>query len=266
MSNQFEKLKNKLCLKVCLKSKKASPDYEYVSYTQQDTNKVTTTGDNKEMKTIPKSKRENPQFHSTQIETSMNSLYKTALNNTLTIEQNKITSTLIQSIQPFQTEEYDNEPELSQIIEEEQDSNAFSNIYYTSPIISRSMQSSSSSANSSLSVSSALFTDATDNSFDQSQSFECDTKQFKSATSTFFRSINNDSSDQLHVCVLAYEAKFEGDLSIDFAERVKILHNVNNEYSLVKNIITNKCGYVPNECLSSLNEFLAEIARNCHNF
>ena len=83
MSNQFEKLKNKLCLKVCLKSKKASPDYEYVSYTQQDTNKVTTTGDNKEMKTIPKSKRENPQFHSTQIETSMNSLYKTALNNTL---------------------------------------------------------------------------------------------------------------------------------------------------------------------------------------
>lgn len=210
---------------------------------------------------------ENPKFQSTQIEQStLNSSSTTAY-----LQENKISSTLLQSVQPFQTE--DQEPELSRIQEEENElehSNAVSNLYYTSPILSRSIPSSESS----LSFTSVQFTDptfyhSTSDIFGEPQSFECDSKQFKSATSSVFNSINQSreqhGQDQLHVCILAYQAKFEGDLSLQFAERVKILHNVNNEYALVKNISTNQCGYVPNECLSTLNDFLGEIARNCHN-
>ena len=169
------------------------------------------------------------------------------------------------NVQPFQLE--DAEPNLSLIDENDEDketSRAFSNVYYTSPIFSRSVSIKSSSS-ASLSFSSDLFSEPTDF---PSQSFECDSKQFKSVNGSYFNTLpplSNANESPLYVCVLAYKAQFEGDLSIDFAERVKILHSVNNEFALVKNISTNKCGYVPNNCLSTLTDFLGEIARNCHN-
>jgi hypothetical protein len=152
---------------------------------------------------------------------------------------------------------------LSLIDEDDEDketSRAFSNVYYTSPILSRSVSITSSSSES-LSFSSDMFSEPTGIT---ANSFECNSEQFKSVNGSYFDSVKS-SENSLHVCVLAYKAQFEGDLSVNFAERVKILHSVNNEYALVKNISNNNCGYVPRKCLSPLNEFLAEIARNCHN-
>ena len=211
---------------------------------------------------------ENPQFQSTQLEQStMNSFYTTAIfNETVTTEQqNKISSTFMPNVQPFQLEYA--EPNLSLIddehAEEKETSRAFSNVYYTSPILSRSVSITSSSS-ASLSFTSDMFSEPTDF---PAQSFECDSIQFKAVNGSFFNTTPPAASTEspLYVCVLAYQAQFEGDLSIGFAERVKILHSVNSEFALVKNISTNKCGYVPNKCLSTLTEFLDEIVRNCHN-
>ena len=229
-----------------MKSKKQN-NYEFVSYNQvikQDQINLS------KQAIIKKTMPENPQFQSTQIESSVvtiDSFYTTALNSTNDEikAHNKISSTLIPTTQPFQLE--DEYPSLSQINEEEseiEEQSAFTNQYYTSPIISRSVSCSTGSS-SSLSFSSVVFSEPT---VYQSQSDSL-----------------NTTNEKLHVCILAYKAKFEGDLTIEFAERVKILHNVNADFALVKNITTNKCGYVPNKCLSSLSDFLGEIARNCHN-
>lgn len=229
-----------------MKSKKQN-NYEFVSYNQvikQDQINLS------KQAIIKKTMPENPQFQSTQIESSLvtiDSFYTTALNSTNDEikAHNKISSTLIPTTQPFQLE--DEYPSLSQINEEEseiEEQSAFTNQYYTSPIISRSVSCSTASS-SSLSFSSVVFSEPT---VYQSQSDSL-----------------NTTNEKLHVCILAYKAKFEGDLTIEFAERVKILHSVNADFALVKNITTNKCGYVPNKCLSSLSDFLGEIARNCHN-
>ncbi len=229
-----------------MKSKKQN-NYEFVSYNQvikQDQINLS------KQAIIKKTMPENPQFQSTQIESSVvtiDSFYTTALNSTNDENKahNKISSTLIPTTQPFQLE--DEYPSLSQINEEEseiEEQSAFTNQYYTSPIISRSVSCSTASS-SSLSFSSVVFSEPT---VYQSQSDSL-----------------NTTNEKLHVCILAYKAKFEGDLTIEFAERVKILHSVNADFALVKNITTNKCGYVPNKCLSSLSDFLGEIARNCHN-
>ncbi len=229
-----------------MKSKKQN-NYEFVSYNQvikQDQINLS------KQAIIKKTMPENPQFQSTQIESSLvtiDSFYTTALNSTNDENKahNKISSTLIPTTQPFQLE--DEYPSLSQINEEEseiEEQSAFTNQYYTSPIISRSVSCSTASS-SSLSFSSVVFSEPT---VYQSQSDSL-----------------NTTNEKLHVCILAYKAKFEGDLTIEFAERVKILHSVNADFALVKNITTNKCGYVPNKCLSSLSDFLGEIARNCHN-
>ena len=208
------------------------------------------------------SHHENPQFQSTQLEQStLNTFYTTALNET-TDQQNKISSTFIPNLQPFQLE--DSEPSLSIIDEDDEEienSRAFSNVFYTSPILSRSVSIASASS-ASLSFSSDMFDEPTNL---PPQSFECDSEQFKSVNSSYFDTVKSQSESSLHVCVLAYKAQFEGDLSINFAERMKILHNVSTELALVKNISNNKCGYVPIKCLSPLSEFLDEIARNCHN-
>lgn len=229
-----------------MKSKKQN-NYEFVSYNQvikQDQINLS------KQAIIKKTMPENPQFQSTQIESSLvtiDSFYTTALNSTNDEikAHKKISSTLIPTTQPFQLE--DEYPSLSQINEEEseiEEQSAFTNQYYTSPIISRSVSCSTASS-SSLSFSSVVFSEPT---VYQSQSDSL-----------------NTTNEKLHVCILAYKAKFEGDLTIEFAERVKILHSVNADFALVKNITTNKCGYVPNKCLSSLSDFLGEIARNCHN-
>jgi hypothetical protein len=235
----------KNCIIACLKSKKQN-NYEFVSYNQvvkQEQIHVS------KQALIKKIMPENPQFQSTQIESSVDtidSFYTTALNSTNDENKahNKISSTLIPTTQPFQLE--DEYPSLSQINEESEieEQSAFTNEYYTSPIISRSVSCSTASS-SSLSFSSVVFSEPT---------------VYQSQSDSF-----NTTNEKLHVCILAYKAKFEGDLTIEFAERVKILHSVNADFALVKNITTHKCGYVPNKCLSSLSDFLGEIARNCHN-
>lgn len=75
--------------------------------------------------------------------------------------------------------------------------------------------------------------------------------------------MNNESyfeseNERLYVCCKAYKAKMDGDLSLRFTDRIKLIHQ-NDDIALVKNILNGKCGYVPRDCITSISEFLSEI-------
>lgn len=75
--------------------------------------------------------------------------------------------------------------------------------------------------------------------------------------------INNESyfdseNERLYVCCKAYKAKMDGDLSLRFTDRIKLIHQ-NDDIALVKNILNGKCGYVPRDCITTISEFLSEI-------
>jgi hypothetical protein len=62
----------------------------------------------------------------------------------------------------------------------------------------------------------------------------------------------------LYVCCIDYDAIIQGDLSLRFSDRVKLIHS-SEEYSLVKNVLSSQCGYVPNHCIQPLFQFLDNI-------
>lgn len=62
----------------------------------------------------------------------------------------------------------------------------------------------------------------------------------------------------LYVCFKDFDSIIQGDLSLRFSDRVKLLHT-GDEYSLVKNVLSNRCGYVPNQCIQPLEKFLDNI-------
>ncbi len=75
--------------------------------------------------------------------------------------------------------------------------------------------------------------------------------------------VNNESyfdidNERLYVCCKAYNAKMDGDLSLRFTDRIKLIHQ-NDDIALVKNILNGKCGYVPRDCITTISEFLSEI-------
>lgn len=114
--------------------------------------------------------------------------------------------------------------------------NAYSNRDYESP-----------DASSSLSMTQSM------------QSCSCfslsDSSSSVSSTSSNSSSI---SSNEIYVCCKEYKARIQGDLNLKFADRVKLVH-LNEEYALVENVISGQFGYVPFECIKTLNEFLSNI-------
>lgn len=66
------------------------------------------------------------------------------------------------------------------------------------------------------------------------------------------------ASANIHVCNSAYEAQFEGDISLKYTERVEVLY-FNDDFSLVKNIATNVRGYVPSSILIPFSKFINNV-------
>ena len=97
---------------------------------------------------------------------------------------------------------------------------------------------------------------AIQNSFDQSDSI---------GDSTSFYSCNDSANSEdediqdvmIYVCVRSYQAQYQGDISISYSDRVKVLH-VNEDFALIKNLTSYKSGYVSTSSLTSLNEFLKQ--------
>lgn len=73
-------------------------------------------------------------------------------------------------------------------------------------------------------------------------------------------SFNQSSAEsgKMYACCIECDAKIEGDLGLRFSDRVRLIH-MGEECSLVINVLTDKCGYVPNRCIQLLSKFLENI-------
>ena len=104
------------------------------------------------------------------------------------------------------------------------------------------------------------------NSSDYSSDFEqteyytnssCASDAFQDVNTSFFGK-DDYQSDMVYVCVQSYQPQFEGDIILQYSERVNVLH-ATEEFSLVKKISSQECGYVPSSCLTSFSSFIRSV-------
>jgi hypothetical protein len=75
------------------------------------------------------------------------------------------------------------------------------------------------------------------------------------------------SEENIYVCSASYEAMSDVELTIHFAERLKLIqHAPNSNLCLVQNIQTRRYGYVPKWCLNDLKTFLSDLKFVKNNF
>ena len=254
-------------IKSCLNPMKQNKDYEFVSYEQQtpevkrnvklnnvepiiqiEYNQIETDqmiGLKKQQARVNLMNQFNqetikPQFQSTRIiENSLNNDYTLYFSP---LKSNKASSTRInQTFDSLLT----NDLTTSQI---ESSYNSVTNSLYFSPPIKQ---------NSSL-ISSDESYYSNEDTFSQTQSFSCDSNQFHSVKSSFFEQVPEQEENQIYVCTIPYQAKFQGDLNVNYSDRLKLIHS-NQDYSLVQNISTKQCGYVPKISIILLTNFLNQF-------
>ena len=63
----------------------------------------------------------------------------------------------------------------------------------------------------------------------------------------------------IFVCLRAYKSKHDGDLTINYAERLKIIIDDGNEFILVKRLSRLKYGYVPRNYIIPVDQFLLSL-------
>lgn len=63
----------------------------------------------------------------------------------------------------------------------------------------------------------------------------------------------------IYSCFIQYNALYDGDLTIKFAERLQIIQDDCNYHVLVQNVSTKKFGYVPRDHIIPVNRFLETL-------
>ena len=158
------------------------------------------------------------------------------------LEKSKITSTVIQqdTINSFD----ESSPNLTCISSE---TSAFSNSSYFSPETTYQTRSSMSTSNTSSDFYETQYLDSSSHA----------SNNFQDVNPSFFneKSATNPSDTSVYVCVKSYDAKFQGDIQLQYTDRVHVIH-ATEEYSLVKHISSQECGYVPTNCLTSFSQFI----------
>lgn len=95
--------------------------------------------------------------------------------------------------------------------------------------------------------------------FEQTQyytSSSCASDAFQDVNPSYFE--KDAQTDMIYVCIESYQPKFQGDIGLQYSERVNILH-ATEEFSLVKKISSQECGYVPSSCLTSFSSFINSV-------
>ena len=244
----IDKLKSKFCMYIC-----KDPNYDYVSYNVQEQhekqfNKRDDYDDNLEILLTPKVKNN--------CRNRMPIYYKTPVNNNNSIivnlcdenddeDDTESTTTLTTvtaldlSIQNIKS------PNVSQFpfLVMSPEYNKFGttpkkaqNNYYTSHINdfpSMTLSSSSTSTDSS----------ADDEAYVKSNEYEYEKKV-------------GFEIGSIVSCYIPYNAKYDGDLAIKFAERLEVVGDNDQNYVLVKNLSSKAFGYVPRDSIVHVNDFL----------
>jgi hypothetical protein len=219
-------------IKSCLNSIKQNKDYEYVSYEQQQTPEIkrNMSIEYNQIETIE------PKFQSTRIIIdNNNSLYflpPTAATC------NKISSTMIN-----ENKTNNNDSLVTNDLTTSKIESNYNSVF----------TSDQSSCNSSYySDQDTLFNNKSH------QSFSYDSNQFHSVNLSSFFDKQDNNENEIFVCTIPNKYKFQGDLNLNYSDRVKLIHS-NTDYCLVQNILTNQCGYVPKNSIILLSNFLKQF-------
>lgn len=249
---QIEKSKFKFCMsKICGSKRSKNNDYECIPYEQdKQTNEVKSLINQNinrlnhlnKLKKAPAKRNlfndcvenEKPRFHSTQIDqSSVNFACEFQY-----IENTKITSTLIQH-DTISDDSLESDPSLSQISEESScfSTSGYSNSFYDSPSTTCSQ------------TRITAFEISSDTTYsDDSESFQ-----------TLYPSKDNiNDNNDVYICNSAYNAKFKGDISVKYTDRVYLIH-ANDDFALVKKVSDSQCGYIPVNCLLSFDDFMKKF-------
>jgi hypothetical protein len=76
--------------------------------------------------------------------------------------------------------------------------------------------------------------------------------------------VNDYSGSESHVCGSDYTASFEGDVTVQFADTIKILKDNNDEYLYVRVASDGRQGFVPRTIVMDLKQFIQQL-RNQHS-
>ena len=178
--------------------------------------------------------------------TTKRKLFDETLNNktpnfqSTKLEQSKMTSTMIEHNAFTSVDSKEITPSLTNITEESK----FSNSTHSSP--------------SKSSYSSYLTNDSSE--FGETQYFtnpSCASECFQEVNSSFFQN-KEENNTMVYVCIQSYQPQFQGDIELKYTERVYVLH-ATEEFSLVKRISNQECGYVPSSSLTSFSSFIKSI-------
>ena len=252
---QIEKPKNKFCfvkkLNLCSRKTKPELNYETIPYQRQMESPIRNQIEHNRIKlerfNILKKQttagrliasnsvvdKQLPDFQSTQMEPAAGFSERRSGEFYYLNMTNKITSTVLQqSNSSILSEETD--PSLSQISE---CSSSSSSSQYESPTNDSSSAPSYSS-------------------FEETQDFSSSfsSQEFRSVNSSFFE----PTKSNVYVCCKPFVARIEGDMSLKYTDRVLVLHETETVF-LVKNLLTNTCGYVPKQNLINLQIFLSKL-------
>lgn len=82
--------------------------------------------------------------------------------------------------------------------------------------------------------------------------------EVESTLSPTFDNFNDITMFKIYACSKTFQAKFDGQISLQFSERVQIL-KTNGVFVLVQKLDSNEIGYVPIGNLCEINQFLSNI-------
>jgi hypothetical protein len=103
------------------------------------------------------------------------------------------------------------------------------------------------------------YSDYSGNSFTTISSLTSSTYSSSLSSSSASNSeLETCASNVIMACCVAFVACSGNELSIDFADRVKVLE-WSLDWCLVQNVLTGKCGYVPADSICPIDQFLNDI-------
>ena len=122
---------------------------------------------------------------------------------------------------------------------------------YLSPMSS----SSSSSCNQSGSFLTSPVSTSTSFTFEQHSTIE-------SILSGLELTLRENSNNETHVCASDYEATFVNDVTVHFADTIKIIRDNNDEWLYVQVASDGRQGYVPRTIVMDLKQFVEQLVKN----
>jgi hypothetical protein len=99
--------------------------------------------------------------------------------------------------------------------------------------------------------------------------YSCDDTESTPSTNQTSDSTTTDESEQnqnelcdyrkCYVCYQDFDGKYEGDLPSKFSDRFQILQDNGTDYVFVRNLASKKCGYIPRQCITTVDIFLSNL-------